>query len=312
MPAMKATIHWPWHGFFEGALAFIGTLLNASQKGEQGQQKALPLQIFLNLNASKLDNVLIELPSEVAFSDAIYVSTSHQLDARRILEQEVNQVDPIAEGSSVRLGGHVNRTTKCIPIICIRKSDLETIEQKARSLKLRSVSLTTVEAPELVVTLPSSRSADHTARKIWAVALLGMMVAFWTLTASITHRLDMELERLLPLEASLQNDLAERRNEERTVSAMQRMAEIGADRMTAGARLSFLARLNSATPSGSRWLSVEMNGQTARLTCVGLSAADARESLTTAFSDARVQFVQAITSESGDLQGFVIELNWDG
>ncbi|KCZ52820.1 hypothetical protein HY29_17925 [Hyphomonas beringensis] len=110
-------------------------------------------------------------------------------------------------------------------------------------------------------------------------------------------------------EASLRQDLLERRSAERETGTLGELAQRTPEKLTAGARLSQLSNYAAATPPTAIWTSMKLDGRQARISGVGPEAASILSALAERFPDSQIRFAESVSDMSDGRQSFVIEIS---
>ena len=297
-------INWP-------SVSWIDHVLSASDRTApqaSGATLTIEYDALLELEQTNASSVLITLPCELAYADRLNVRTRSISEGRKVATHEITSIDPIADEGSVVLGGSLNPATRDIPLLILRSETLNAIEGKADELGIQTVHLHVDSEDGVCLETPGTRYRARTTRRFWLISFALLCLGLWASSAAFEVRETRHLSALTALETDLRRDVATRRASEREVSALQALASEGVDRQTAAARLAQLQRASNATPAGTRWMAVSLNGPVMELTGLGQSAAETREALAAAFPEARVAFSQSIASEGDGLQSFVISV----
>lgn len=302
------SVLWSQPRRFDRWLAAIGTRIAAITRSNQALTSVMSEDDFLSADKVPSDTVQVMLGRSAAYSVSFDPRTRSLSEIQKIANNEVVRLDPLGGHGSLPFGDARSSNEGLAKLLLVKPATVDGLEAKAWELGVRRLFLSSTSDESVRVSSPTTARQARTSATIWLVATLLTLLAAWAATATISVREAASLDLLKAEELRLRALVAERRDQERQVTALEQLAAQSADQVTVAGQLARLKALNDATPDGSWWIAYETTGQTARISGLAGDAAATRTAMASALPDHSVRFDEAVSDGDNGSQSYVIAI----
>ena len=263
---------------------------------------------FLETKSIRGGTASVVMPGRYAFADTFEGRSSQYSDLQKILDNQINELNPLGEGASCALAQQENETLSRISLLFLRQDTIDIVETKAAEHGLQSLRFIPQADTERAFASPTSVAQAHTNRTSWIVALGAVFLSLWIGSSLLVAKSEAMLREVQFSETEWRAAASTRSAAAQQVSALESLAGLQADHQTVAVRLQELADLRDVMPEEAWWMQVSMNGNEIEVSGLAPNAPMVLKSVSEAYAGRRVSFAEPIIEEAGGQQSFVISI----
>lgn len=263
---------------------------------------------FLETKSIRGGSASVVMPGRYAFADTFEGRSSQYGDLQKILDNQINELNPLGEGASCVLAEQDNETRSRISLLFLRQDTIDTVETKAAEHGLQSLRFIPQADTGRAFASPTSVAQSHTNRTSWITALGAVFLSLWIGSSLLVAKSEAMLREVQLAETEWRAAASTRSAAAQQVSALESLAGLQTDHQTVAARLQELADLRDAMPEEAWWMQVSMNGNDIEVSGLAPNAPVVLKSVSEAYPSRRVSFAEPIIEEAGGRQSFVISI----
>lgn len=304
----KTSIVWPAGSRVERGLSYLFDRLAAAFGEGRRKSKEFDFDEFRALERCKSKQALVRLPSTHAFLGKFETRTRSSASQVKVFSNQVQSLTPLDSDDAVVIVGQDRQSPSCVRFMQIRTQTLKSLDTKAGDLGIETIVLSSEAHPEIQLSHPIHATQRHVERKAWTLGLAVFVAGLWSVMSVLETHAENALATITAEEVELRGALLARLDENKELSSLDQLAAIKPEERSPQGRLQSLAQVTTATLDSTWWQHIEMDDLTLRLTGRSQSASASLISVSNAFSDHDVSFVDAVADAPGGEQVFTIEI----